>query len=73
MKKAFVTVMTVALFLIAAPLTYGLSEAFKDSVYNPGQLKPIDSQLKVKVGEPAPDFTLPSLSGEKISRVLSGQ
>ena len=67
MKKAFVAVMTVALFLIAAPLTYGLSEAFKDSVYNPGQLKPIDSQLKVKVGEPAPDFTLPSLSGEKIT------
>ena len=67
MKKAFVAVMTVALFLIAAPLTYGLSEAFKDSVYNPGQLKPVDSQLKVKVGEPAPDFTLPSLSGEKIT------
>ncbi len=67
MKKTFVAVMTVALFLIATPLTYGLSEAFKDSVYNPGQLKPIDSQLKVKVGEPAPDFTLPSLSGEKIT------
>ena len=67
MKKAFVAVMTVALFLIAAPLTYGLSEAFKDSVYNPGELKPVDSQLKVKVGEPAPDFTLPSLSGEKIT------
>lgn len=67
MKKAFVAVMTVALFLIAAPLTYGLSEAFKESVYNPGELKPIDSQLKVKVGEPAPDFTLPSLSGEEIT------
>jgi peroxiredoxin (alkyl hydroperoxide reductase subunit C) len=45
----------------------GLSEAFKDNIYNPGILKPIDSILKVKVGQPAPDFTLPSLSGGKIS------
>jgi len=46
---------------------FGLSDAFKKNIYNPGQLKPIDSKLKVKVGEKTPDFTLPSLSGEKIS------
>jgi peroxiredoxin len=46
---------------------FGLSDAFKNNIYNPGQLKPIDSKLKVKVGEKAPDFTLPSLSGKKIS------
>jgi len=46
---------------------FGLSDAFKNNIYNPGQLKPIDSTLKVKVGEKAPDFTLPSLSGKKIS------
>ena len=46
---------------------FGASEAFKDNIYNPGQLKPVDSTLKVKIGEPAPDFTLPSVSGEKIS------
>jgi hypothetical protein len=50
MNKAFAAVLAVALFLIWTPMTYGLSEAFKASVYNPGQLKPIDSQLKVKVG-----------------------
>jgi peroxiredoxin (alkyl hydroperoxide reductase subunit C) len=44
-----------------------MSEAFKDNIYNPGMLKPVDSTLKVKVGEKAPDFTLPSVSGEKIS------
>jgi peroxiredoxin (alkyl hydroperoxide reductase subunit C) len=27
----------------------------------------MDSKLKVKVGDPAPPFTLPSISGEKIS------
>ena len=32
-------------------------------VYKPGQLKPLDSVLKVKVGEPAPDFILPSTKG----------
>jgi len=43
------------------------SDTFKEFIYNPGILKPVDSTLKVKVGEPAPDFTLPSLSGEKIT------
>ncbi|MBT8370341.1 MAG: peroxiredoxin, partial [Deltaproteobacteria bacterium] len=46
---------------------YGASAAFKDNIYDPGMLKPIDSTLKVKIGEPAPDFTLPSVSGEKIT------
>ncbi len=43
------------------------SEAFKDNIYNPGQLKPVDSTLKVKVGDLAPDFTLPSVSGEDVT------
>ena len=46
---------------------WGFTETFKKNVYDPGQLKPIDSTLKVKVGEPAPDFTLPSVSGEPIT------
>ena len=44
-----------------------LSEAYKNNIYNPGLLKPIDSVLKVKVGSRAPDFTLPSISGEKVA------
>ena len=43
------------------------SEAFKENIYNPGQLKPIDSTLKVKVGDLAPDFTLPSVSGADVT------
>ncbi len=43
------------------------SAAFKDNIYNPGQLKPVDSTLKVRVGEPAPDFTLPALTGDRIT------
>lgn len=46
---------------------YGLSEVFKENIYPVGKLKPIDSKLKVKVGNRAPNFTLPSISGEKVS------
>jgi peroxiredoxin (alkyl hydroperoxide reductase subunit C) len=44
-----------------------LSDAYKSNIYNVGPLKPIDSRLKVKVGDPAPDFSLPALSGGKIA------
>jgi peroxiredoxin len=37
------------------------------SVYRPGKLKPVDSTLLVKVGDQAPGFTLPSISGKKVS------
>ena len=37
------------------------------SWYDPGQRKPIDSQLKVKGGMQAPDFTLAAVSGRSIS------
>ncbi len=43
------------------------SEVSQKDIYDLGRLKPMDSVLKVKVGEPAPDFVLPSVSGEKIS------
>jgi len=38
-----------------------------ENLYNLGELKPFDSTLKVKSGQMAPDFTLPSVSGEKIT------
>ena len=43
------------------------STSFKDNIYNPGKLKPVDSKLKVKVGDQAPDFTLPSVAGPNIT------
>lgn len=39
----------------------------KDSMYNPGALKPVDSNLKVAVGQAAPDFSLKSIRGDIIS------
>jgi len=49
------------------PTAYALSDAYKNNVYNTGILKPTDSVLKVKVGKPAPDFTLKSVSGDAVS------
>jgi peroxiredoxin (alkyl hydroperoxide reductase subunit C) len=44
-----------------------LPEAHQNNIYNPGHLNPIDSTLNVKVGDLAPDFTLPSVSGEPVT------
>lgn len=35
--------------------------------YQPGPLEPTDSQTHLQVGHPAPDFTLPSLSGKDVT------
>jgi len=59
--------LTVLVVVLCAPHAYALSEAYKKNIYNPGLLKPTDSVLKVTVGDRAPDFSLPSLSGERIS------
>ena len=60
--------MLIGLLTVAMiPPAIAASAAYKNNIYNPGQLKPIDSKLKVKVGDPAPDFTLPAVSGGKIS------
>ncbi len=69
-KKRVVHLIMIVGFLSAfgsIPMAYGLSEAFKENIYKVGILKPIDSVLKVKVGDWAPQFTLPAVSGEKIS------
>ncbi len=54
-------------FLALTPMAFGLSDAYKGNIYQVGKLKPIDSVLRVKVGDRAPDFTLPSVSGAKVS------
>ena len=51
-------------FMISS--AFGGSAAFEGNIYDPGDIKPIDSKLKVSVGDLAPDFTLPSVGGQKI-------
>lgn len=65
MKKNTMGIIFVFCFLVSN--AFAASEAFKNNIYNPGQLKPVDSVLKVKVGQSAPDFTLPAISGQNVS------
>ena len=70
-KKKLMLGLSLVAFFLWSPTSYGgsygTSAAFKDNIYNPGTLKSVDSVLKVKVGEKAPDFTLPAVSGNRIS------
>ncbi len=43
------------------------AEGLQDDIYPVGKLKPVDSTLKVKVGDPAPDFSLPSVKDGEVS------
>ena len=40
---------------------------FRELIFDTGPLKPVDSVVKVKVGEQAPDFSLPSIKGREVS------
>jgi peroxiredoxin len=51
----------------SSAITYGASEQFKGKIYDLGMLKPVDSRTKLKAGMPAPSFTLPSITGDRIS------
>ena len=53
--------------LFLGGVVFAQSGELKENVYNPGKLKARDSILKVKAGQPAPDFTLPAVSGKEIS------
>jgi len=52
------TLLAALLLLAALP---AMAEIDKSDIYNVPKLKPVDSTLKVEVGDMAPDFTLPSV------------
>lgn len=67
MKTARI-LLTVSVFLVfAADIGVCKNVSLQQLIYNPGSLKPIDSRLKVSVGQLAPDFTLRSIQGERVS------
>jgi len=64
MKKiSLLLIMCGVIFFTAA----SASDVPQESIYQVGILKPVDSKLKVKVGDKAPDFTLKAVSGGVIS------
>jgi peroxiredoxin (alkyl hydroperoxide reductase subunit C) len=69
-KKTFILIIVIIAWLSifgAGPEAFGVSDAYKENIYKVEKLKPVDSILNVKVGDRAPQFTLPSVSGEKVS------
>ncbi len=69
MKRSICSVLALgamAMFLMVANSTV-LSEVPKEDIYSPGALKPTDSNLKVNVGDPLPDFNLSAVSGGQVS------
>ena len=67
MSKIYLFSSTLLIALIVCATAFALSEQYQGMIYNPGQLKPIDSLSTLKEGDRAPDFTLPSLSGEPVT------
>ena len=59
--------LAVALLLASVSPGHAASEQYKGKVYSAGELKPIDSATKLKVGDPAPDFTLSTINREKLT------
>jgi peroxiredoxin len=69
-KNGFVIIVAALMVLTAwGAEAQTLSEAYKGKIYDTGILKPVDSKLKVRAGQRAPDFTLPAVAGGKVSLV----
>ncbi len=69
-KTALITIVLMGMLILSQSVPAWAqthSEAYKDNIYVTGELKPVDSVLKVKVGDRAPDFMLPSIAGQKVT------
>ena len=69
MQRRLIFLVFVSALLAFAPGYVGAQDSGipKERIFDVGELKPLDSTLKVKVGDPAPDFTLPTIDGGTIS------
>jgi len=65
MKKY--TAFAALIIFLFVQTAFALSDAYKNNIYETGKLKPMDSVLKVKVGQKAPAFKLKAVSGKMIS------
>lgn len=69
LKIIFKAIIWISFYMIVA-LSYPVfpqASSIEDYIYPTGELKPRDSELKLKVGDSAPDFRLPFVGGEYIT------
>ncbi len=66
-KYLNVSVVCAISLIIATGFANGQSKTLSKKFYDLGKKKPLDSKLKVKAGDLAPDFTLPSVSGKEVT------
>ncbi len=65
--KKYILLNLLILYILLPPFVMAAAKPFTEFIYNPGTLKPIDSLLRVEVGQQAPDFTLSTINGKKIT------
>lgn len=64
----FASVLAASLLMLVPCRLFALESGIpKDRIFEVGTLKPLDSTLKVKVGDPAPEFSLPTIDGRTIT------
>lgn len=66
MKNIVRFLLYLCVFLLAQSVCLAKNVTRMDYIYDPGVLKPIDSELKVSVGDSAPGFSLQTINGGSI-------
>lgn len=66
-KLAALLLLCVFVAMGGASVVYSQTAGFSDNIYPVGKLKPTDSVPTLKVGDSAPDFTLPAVEGGRVS------
>ncbi len=59
--------MCLAMWAALAAIPARAGQVAPEHIYDPGRQPATDSVLKVAVGQPAPDFTLPAVGGDKVT------
>lgn len=62
-----ITCAVIVVIVLSSGVAYGQSAILRDTIYPVGKLAPRDSRPTLKVGDAAPDFTLPSIEGSRVS------
>ncbi len=67
-KAILIKIFFLVFVIVLAPLGVCWASTPADSgIYDPGNLKPMDTSTSLKVGDVAPEFSLPTLSGGAVS------